>query len=72
MMFRGMMDLLENDDQVAAVIAHEMSHAILEHAVSIMYRDVFIVLSITAEIFIFSCKSVEHLGKFSPCNMNEA
>ncbi|XP_042230173.1 metalloendopeptidase OMA1, mitochondrial-like isoform X2 [Homarus americanus] len=31
-MFRGMMDLLENEDQVAFVLAHEMSHAILEHS----------------------------------------
>lgn len=31
-MFRGMMDLFENDDQLATILAHEMSHAILEHA----------------------------------------
>lgn len=30
-MFRGMMELFDNDDQVAVVLAHEMSHAILEH-----------------------------------------
>ena len=28
------MEVLDNDDQVAAVLAHEMSHAILEHVVS--------------------------------------
>ena len=33
-MFQGMMDLLDNDDQLTIVLAHEMSHAILEHAVS--------------------------------------
>lgn len=33
-MFRGMMDILENDDQVAAVLAHEISHAVLDHGVS--------------------------------------
>lgn len=33
-MFRGMMELFDNDDQVAVVLAHEMSHAILEHSVS--------------------------------------
>ncbi|XP_066978660.1 metalloendopeptidase OMA1, mitochondrial-like isoform X2 [Macrobrachium rosenbergii] len=47
-MFRGMMDLLENDDQVAAVVAHEMSHAILEHASEQLSRgyllDVLILL----------------------------
>ncbi|XP_042887339.1 metalloendopeptidase OMA1, mitochondrial-like [Penaeus japonicus] len=31
-MFRGMMELFDNDDQLAMIIAHEMSHAILEHA----------------------------------------
>ncbi|ROT74161.1 putative metalloendopeptidase OMA1 [Penaeus vannamei] len=31
-MFRGMMDFFENDDQLATILAHEMSHAILEHA----------------------------------------
>ncbi|XP_053653334.1 metalloendopeptidase OMA1, mitochondrial isoform X3 [Cherax quadricarinatus] len=35
-MFRGMMDVLENDDQVAVVLAHEMSHAILEHAAELL------------------------------------
>ncbi|XP_045115631.1 metalloendopeptidase OMA1, mitochondrial-like isoform X2 [Portunus trituberculatus] len=30
-MFTGMMEVLDNDDQVAAVLAHEMSHTILEH-----------------------------------------
>ncbi|XP_068204348.1 metalloendopeptidase OMA1, mitochondrial-like [Palaemon carinicauda] len=47
-MFRGMMDLLENDDQIAAVLAHEMSHAILEHASEQLSRgyllDVLILL----------------------------
>lgn len=28
------MDILENDDQVAAVLAHEVTHAVLEHGVS--------------------------------------
>ncbi|KAK4310800.1 hypothetical protein Pmani_017656 [Petrolisthes manimaculis] len=31
-MFRGMMDLMKNDDQVATVLGHEISHAILEHS----------------------------------------
>lgn len=34
-MFTGLMEVLDNDDQVAAILAHEMSHAILDHAVSI-------------------------------------
>lgn len=34
-MFTGMMEVLDNDDQVAAVLAHEMSHTILEHVVSV-------------------------------------
>lgn len=29
--YRGMMDLMENDDQVASVLAHELSHVVLEH-----------------------------------------
>ncbi|KAG0725457.1 Metalloendopeptidase OMA1, mitochondrial [Chionoecetes opilio] len=37
-MFTGMMDALENDDQVAAVLAHEMSHAILDHAAEHLNR----------------------------------
>lgn len=31
-MFTGLMEVLDNDDQVAAILAHEMSHAILDHA----------------------------------------
>lgn len=29
--YRGMMDFMENDDQVASVLAHELSHIVLEH-----------------------------------------
>lgn len=32
----GMMDLMENDDQVAYVLAHELSHILLEHSGVIM------------------------------------
>uniref|UniRef100_A0A0P4WN92 Metalloendopeptidase OMA1, mitochondrial n=2 Tax=Scylla olivacea TaxID=85551 RepID=A0A0P4WN92_SCYOL len=38
-MFSGMMEILENDDQVAAVLAHEMSHVILEHVAEHLSRD---------------------------------
>lgn len=34
--FRGIIDLTESDDQLAFILAHEMSHAILGHNVSIM------------------------------------
>ena len=34
-MFTGMLKVLSNDDSLATVLGHEMSHAILQHAVSI-------------------------------------
>jgi len=34
-MFTGMLKVLPNDDSLATILGHEMSHAILQHAVSI-------------------------------------
>lgn len=31
MVFRGLLELLENEDQIAAVIGHEMGHGVKEH-----------------------------------------
>lgn len=33
-MYNGMLELADNDDQVAMVLAHEISHVILKHSVS--------------------------------------
>ena len=33
-MFTGMLKVLPNDDSLATILGHEMSHAILQHAVS--------------------------------------
>ena len=30
--FTGLLDFVENDDELAIIMAHEMSHAILQHA----------------------------------------
>ena len=35
-MFTGMLKVLPNDDSLATILGHEMSHAILQHAVSIL------------------------------------
>jgi Zn-dependent protease with chaperone function len=35
--FTGLLDFVENDDELATILAHEMAHAILQHAVSILY-----------------------------------
>lgn len=31
-MFTGLLDFVKNDDELAIILAHEMSHAILQHA----------------------------------------
>lgn len=45
-MFTGMMEVLDNDDQVAAVLAHEMSHTVLEHVAEHFSRESFLDLII--------------------------
>lgn len=35
--FSGLFDMITNDDQLAVVIGHEMSHAVLNHGVGILY-----------------------------------
>lgn len=32
--FLGTLNMVENDDQLAVVLAHEMAHAVLNHSVS--------------------------------------
>lgn len=34
--FTGLLDFVENDDELAIILAHEMSHAILQHAVNFL------------------------------------
>lgn len=36
-MFTGMLKVLPNDDSLATILGHEMSHAILQHAVSFFF-----------------------------------
>ena len=37
--FRGMVDMCLNDDQLAIILSHEMAHAVLNHGVILrMYR----------------------------------
>ena len=33
-MFTGMLKVLPNDDSLATILGHEMSHAVLQHVVS--------------------------------------
>ena len=35
-MFTGMLNKLPNDDSLATILGHEMSHAILQHGVNIL------------------------------------
>ena len=39
--FQGMLDLCQNDDQLAVILGHEMSHAILGHAAEQITRENF-------------------------------
>jgi len=40
--FKGMLDMCENDDQLAVIIGHEMAHSVLGHAGEILTRASFI------------------------------
>ena len=41
-MFTGLIDLAESDDQLAVIIAHEMSHVLLSHEVNSFNRLIII------------------------------
>ena len=55
--FRGMIDACRSDDELGAVICHEMSHVLLKHGSDLMSRNIFkdcLMLPLIAPIWFFS------------------
>ena len=54
-MFTGLIKFVENDDELACIMAHEMSHAILQHAAEEISRSRLVdVLSISLALLVWA------------------
>ena len=42
--YRGLLDNIESDDELAGILGHEMSHAILQHTVEYLYFKINFVI----------------------------